>query len=102
MDKERSIGINVCIRHIRVNHSCDALYNISTYRKRSWNPQAVDVLTPIGRGQAQLIIGPRGSGKTALALDAILGQHAMGVQCVYAPVGQSCAPEVSLCGPQEF
>jgi F0F1-type ATP synthase alpha subunit len=36
--------------------------------------QAIDVLTPLGRGQAQLLTGPPGSGKTLAAVDAILGQ----------------------------
>ena len=36
--------------------------------------QAVDVLTPLGRGQAQLVTGPRGAGKSRCAMDAVLGQ----------------------------
>ena len=51
-------------------------------------PQAVDVLTPIGRGQALLVVGLPGSGKTSLVLDAILGQKHHDVQCIYASVGQ--------------
>jgi F0F1-type ATP synthase alpha subunit len=53
--------------------------------------QAVDVLTPIGRGQAQLVTGLPGSGKTSLVLDAIIGQKGKGVHCVYAAVGQRYA-----------
>ena len=55
--------------------------------------QALDTLTPLGRGQAQLLVGPAGSGKTSLAVDAILGQQALQqpaqapVRCVYASVG---------------
>ena len=58
--------------------------------------QALDALTPIGRGQAQLLVGPAGSGKTTLAVDAVLGQHALQqpgqppVRCVYASVGHRC------------
>ena len=50
--------------------------------------KAVDALTPIGRGQRELIIGDRKTGKTALALDAILNQRDTGVLCVYVAVGQ--------------
>lgn len=46
--------------------------------------QCLDVLTPIGRGQSMLVCGPRSSGKTQLAIDAILGQAGSGVRCVYA------------------
>ena len=48
----------------------------------------VDALVPIGRGQRELIIGDRQTGKTALAVDAILNQHDSGVLCVYVTIGQ--------------
>lgn len=50
--------------------------------------KAVDALIPIGRGQRELIIGDRGIGKTAIALDAIINQKDKGVFCVYVAVGQ--------------
>ncbi len=50
--------------------------------------QAFDALTPLGRGQAQLITGPVGSGKTSMMMDVVLGQSKSGVMCVYAAVGQ--------------
>ncbi len=50
--------------------------------------KAVDAMTPIGRGQRQLIIGDRKTGKTAIALDAILNQKGSGVKCFYVAVGQ--------------
>jgi len=50
--------------------------------------RAVDAMTPIGRGQRQLIIGDRKTGKTAIALDAILNQRDTGVICIYCAVGQ--------------
>lgn len=53
--------------------------------------KAVDVLTPLGRGASLLVIGPQGSGKTSLALDAVLAQRGTGVRCVYAAVGRSAA-----------
>ncbi|GMH44862.1 hypothetical protein BSKO_12814 [Bryopsis sp. KO-2023] len=46
--------------------------------------KAIDVLTPVGRGQNMLILGTDGTGKTSTALDIILGQKHAGVQCVYA------------------
>ena len=50
--------------------------------------QAVDVLTPVGRGQALLVVGLPGSGKSSLVLNAILGQKQQAVQCIYACVDQ--------------
>ena len=50
--------------------------------------KAVDAMTPVGRGQRQLIIGDRKTGKTAVALDAILAQKGQGVICVYVACGQ--------------
>lgn len=50
--------------------------------------KAVDAMTPIGRGQRELIIGDRKTGKTAVALDAILNQKESGVICVYVACGQ--------------
>lgn len=50
--------------------------------------KVVDTLIPIGRGQRQLIIGDSGTGKTALALDAIIAQAGQNVRCVYVMIGQ--------------
>src|SRR5919202_4448826 len=50
--------------------------------------KAIDSMTPIGRGQRELIIGDRKTGKTALALDAIINQREENVVCVYVAVGQ--------------
>jgi F-type H+-transporting ATPase subunit alpha len=50
--------------------------------------KAVDSMIPIGRGQRELIIGDRGTGKTAVALDAILNQKGTGVKCFYVAIGQ--------------
>lgn len=49
---------------------------------------AVDALVPIGRGQRELIIGNRGTGKTALALDTIIHQKGKNVFCIYVSIGQ--------------
>ena len=50
--------------------------------------KAVDSMVPIGRGQRELIIGDRQTGKTAIALDAIINQKGTGVKCIYVAVGQ--------------
>jgi len=53
--------------------------------------KAVDSMIPIGRGQRELIIGDRGTGKTAIAVDTILNQQASDVVCVYVAVGQKAS-----------
>src|SRR6202166_331348 len=50
--------------------------------------KAIDAMTPIGRGQRELIIGDRKTGKTAIAVDAIINQKESGVLCVYVAIGQ--------------
>ena len=50
--------------------------------------KAIDAMTPIGRGQRELIIGDRKTGKTAIAIDAILNQKETGVKCFYVAIGQ--------------
>ncbi len=50
--------------------------------------KVIDCLVPIGRGQRELIIGDRQTGKTALAIDAIVNQKGNGVKCVYVAIGQ--------------
>jgi F-type H+-transporting ATPase subunit alpha len=50
--------------------------------------KAIDAMIPIGRGQRELIIGDRGTGKTAIAVDTILNQKGTGVICVYVAIGQ--------------
>ena len=50
--------------------------------------KAIDSMIPIGRGQRELIIGDRGTGKTAIAIDTIINQKGQGVTCVYVAIGQ--------------
>jgi F-type H+-transporting ATPase subunit alpha len=50
--------------------------------------KAIDAMIPIGRGQRELIIGDRGTGKTAVAIDTIINQKETGVVCVYCAIGQ--------------
>jgi F-type H+-transporting ATPase subunit alpha len=56
----------------------------------------VDALLPIGRGQRELIVGDRQTGKTALALGAIVNQHDTGVRCVYCAIGQRTSSVASV------
>src|ERR1700676_1678038 len=63
------------------------------YRKSVSQPvqtgyKAVDSMVPIGRGQRELIIGDRQTGKTALAIDTIINQKASGIKCIYVAIGQ--------------
>ena len=53
--------------------------------------KAIDALTPVGRGQRELIIGDRQTGKTAIALDTIINQQGKGVICIYVAIGQRAA-----------
>lgn len=50
--------------------------------------KAIDAMVPVGRGQRELIIGDRQTGKTALAIDTIINQKGTGVKCIYVAVGQ--------------
>jgi F-type H+-transporting ATPase subunit alpha len=50
--------------------------------------KSIDAMTPIGRGQRELIIGDRKTGKTAICVDTILNQKGLGVKCIYVAIGQ--------------
>ena len=58
--------------------------------------KAIDAMIPIGRGQRELIIGDRQTGKTAIALDTIINQKGKGVRCVYVAIGQKNSSVASL------
>lgn len=53
--------------------------------------KSVDAMVPIGRGQRELIIGDRQTGKTAVAIDAIINQRGTGVTCIYVAIGQKAS-----------
>ncbi|MEE4161638.1 MAG: F0F1 ATP synthase subunit alpha, partial [Woeseiaceae bacterium] len=53
--------------------------------------KSIDSMVPIGRGQRELIIGDRQTGKTAVAIDAIINQRGTGVKCIYVAVGQKAS-----------
>ncbi len=58
--------------------------------------KAVDSMIPIGRGQRELIIGDRQTGKTALAIDTIINQKNYGVRCIYVAIGQKASTIASV------
>ena len=70
--------------------------------------KAIDAMIPIGRGQRELIIGDRQTGKTAIAVDAIINQKGKGVYCIYVAIGQKRSTVARLikvfedCGAMEF
>ncbi len=53
--------------------------------------KAIDAMVPIGRGQRELIIGDRQTGKTAIAIDTIINQKNTGVKCIYVAIGQKAS-----------
>jgi F-type H+-transporting ATPase subunit alpha len=53
--------------------------------------KCVDAMIPVGRGQRELVIGDRQTGKTALAIDAIINQKSTGVKCIYVAIGQKAS-----------
>ncbi len=60
--------------------------------------KAIDGMIPVGRGQRELIIGDRQTGKTAIAIDAIINQKGKGVKCVYVAIGQKQATVAQVVG----
>lgn len=58
--------------------------------------KAIDAMIPIGRGQRELIIGDRQTGKTAIAIDAIINQKNTGVKCIYVAIGQKASSVASI------
>jgi F-type H+-transporting ATPase subunit alpha len=68
----------------------------SVHRPMQTGIKAIDTLIPIGKGQRELIIGDRQTGKTAITLDTILNQKGKGVYCVYVGIGQKQSSMASL------
>ncbi len=58
--------------------------------------KAIDAMVPIGRGQRELIIGDRQTGKTAVAIDAIINQKDTGVKCIYVAIGQKASTVANI------
>ena len=63
--------------------------------------KAIDALVPIGRGQRELIIGDRQTGKTTVALDAIINQKGQDVKCIYVAIGQKASSVANIVGALE-
>ncbi len=63
--------------------------------------KAIDALVPIGRGQRELIIGDRQTGKTTVALDAIINQRGQNVKCIYVAIGQKASSVANVVGVLE-
>jgi len=60
--------------------------------------KAIDAMTPVGRGQRELIIGDRKTGKTTVAIDTILNQKGQGVKCIYVAIGQKASSVAQTVG----
>ena len=58
--------------------------------------KAIDAMVPIGRGQRELIIGDRQTGKTAIAIDTIINQKSENVKCIYVAIGQKASTVASI------
>ena len=68
----------------------------SVYQPLQTGLTAIDALTPIGRGQRELIIGDRQTGKTAIAIDTIINQKGKNVICIYVAIGQKASTVAQL------
>lgn len=68
----------------------------SVHEPLSTGIKAIDALVPIGRGQRELIIGDRQTGKTQIAIDTILNQKGNGVKCIYVAIGQKDSKVVAI------
>jgi F-type H+-transporting ATPase subunit alpha len=58
--------------------------------------KAIDAMVPVGRGQRELIIGDRQTGKTAVAIDAIINQKKSGIKCIYVAIGQKASTVAAI------
>jgi len=63
--------------------------------------KAIDALVPIGRGQRELIIGDRQTGKTTVAIDAVINQKGQDVKCIYVAIGQKASSVANVVGALE-
>lgn len=79
-------------------HSPPIIHRAAVNRPLYTGNTIIDTLLPIGRGQRQLIIGDGGSGKSALAIDAVINQRDQDVRCVYVLIGQRRAAVTEVIG----
>ncbi len=68
----------------------------SVYQPLQTGIKAIDSMIPIGRGQRELIIGDRQTGKTAIAVDTIINQKGQGVKCIYVAIGQKASTVATI------
>jgi F-type H+-transporting ATPase subunit alpha len=68
----------------------------SVHEPRQTGIKAIDALVPIGRGQRELIIGDRQTGKTTVAIDAIINQKGQDVKCIYVAIGQKASSVANI------
>ncbi len=87
MAKDQSIQISIVSRE-----SCIRRYfqKVSRYPVQT-GIKAIDSMVPIGRGQRELIIGDRQTGKTAIAIDTIINQKGQNMHCIYVAIGQKAS-----------
>src|SRR6202035_3107650 len=67
------------------------IYRQSVSQPLQTGIKSIDTMVPIGRGQRELIIGDRQTGKTAVAIDTIINQKDTGVKCIYVAIGQKAS-----------
>ncbi len=79
--------INTDIRLPLERRAPGVIFRKSVHEPLQTGLKAIDAMIPIGRGQRELIIGDRQTGKTAVALDTIINQKGKGVQCIYVAIG---------------
>lgn len=77
------------------------VYRRSVHQPMQTGLKAIDSMVPIGRGQRELIIGDRGTGKTALAVDAIINQKGQDMICIYVAIGQKLSTVANVVGKLE-
>ncbi len=86
MDEKGPIGASV---HLPIERKAPGIIQRkSVHEPMQTGIKAIDSMTPIGRGQRELIVGDRKTGKTTVAIDTILNQKGRGVKCIYVAIGQ--------------
>ena len=92
-----SRGVVIAAKRLPIERSAPQILDRAPVQKPlQTGIKVVDALIPIGRGQRQLILGDRQTGKTAIAIDTIINQQAAGVICVYCAIGQRGAALAKL------
>ncbi|NPV90705.1 MAG: F0F1 ATP synthase subunit alpha [Firmicutes bacterium] len=77
------------------------MFRKSVHQPMQTGLKAIDSMVPIGRGQRELIIGDRGTGKTAVAIDSIINQKGQNMICIYVAIGQKLSTVANVVGKLE-